>query len=125
MFPSEKEIYKELDIKTLQLEKVAQYQTRAAILRSKACWYNEGEKNTKVFPTFAETALQLKKPIKQPQFDKKGVINTDDKTLQEAKSFYQNLSSGLKPGTKRFPCEKWFIGYKFGIDNGPESKFGT
>ena len=30
------EIYKELDIKTLQLEKIAQYQTRGAILRSKA-----------------------------------------------------------------------------------------
>ena len=30
------EIYKELDIKTLQLEKNAQYQTRGAILRSKA-----------------------------------------------------------------------------------------
>ena len=43
------EIYKELDIKTLQLEKIAQYQTRGAILRSKARWYNEGEKNTKYF----------------------------------------------------------------------------
>ena len=55
MFPSEKkrkeenlsdavksEIYKELDIKTLQLEKIAQYQTRGAILRSKARWYNTG-----------------------------------------------------------------------------------
>ena len=43
------EIYKELDIKTLQLEKIAQYQTREAMLRSKACWYNEGEKNNKYF----------------------------------------------------------------------------
>ena len=43
------EIYKELDIKTLQLEKIAHYQTRGAILRSKARWYNEGEKNTKYF----------------------------------------------------------------------------
>ena len=36
-----------------------------------------------------------KKTIKQLQSDKKGVINTDDKILQEAKSFYQNLSSTL------------------------------
>ena len=43
------EIYNELDIKTLQLEKIAQYQTRETILRSKACWYNEGEKDTKYF----------------------------------------------------------------------------
>ena len=41
----EEEIIK--DIKTVQLEKIAQYQTRGAILRSKARWYNEGEKNTK------------------------------------------------------------------------------
>ena len=29
------EVYRELDIKTVQLKKVAQYQTRGAILRSK------------------------------------------------------------------------------------------
>ena len=32
------EIYKELDIKTLQLEKIAQYQTRGTILRCKDRW---------------------------------------------------------------------------------------
>ena len=36
-----------------------------------------------------------KKTIKQLQSDKKGVINTDDQILQEAKSFYQNLYSTL------------------------------
>ena len=36
-----------------------------------------------------------KKTIKQLQSNKKGVINTDDKILQEAKSFYQNLYSTL------------------------------
>ena len=34
------------DIKTLQFEKISQYHTRGAILRSKARWYNEGEKNS-------------------------------------------------------------------------------
>ena len=42
------EIYKELDIKTLQLEKIAQYQTRGAILRSKARWYNECRNGTSI-----------------------------------------------------------------------------
>ena len=88
------EIYKELDIKTLQLEKIAQYQTRGAILRSKARWYNEGEKNTKYFLNMQKRHFN-KKTIKQLQSDKKGVINTDDKILQEAKSFYQNLYSTL------------------------------
>ena len=80
------EIYKELDIKTLQLEKIAQYQTRGATLRSKARWYNEGEKNTKYFLNMQKRHFN-KKTIKQLPSDKKGVINTDDKILQEAKSF--------------------------------------
>ena len=88
------EIYKELDIKTLQLEKIAQYQTRGAILRSKARWYNEGEKNTKYFLNMQKRHFN-KKTIKQLQSDKKGAINTDDQILQEAKSFYQNLYSTL------------------------------
>ena len=58
------EIYKELDIKTLQLEKIAQYQTRGAILRSKARWYNEGEKNTKYFLNMQKRHFN-KKTIKQ------------------------------------------------------------
>ena len=84
------EIYKELDIKTLQPEKIAQYQTRGAILRSKARWYNGGEKNTKYFLNMQKQHFN-KKTIKQLQSDKKDVINPDDQILQEAKSFYQNL----------------------------------
>ena len=34
-------------------------------------------------------------------------------------------SRSLRPGTKGFNCRKWAIGYNFGIDDGPESKFGT
>ena len=34
-------------------------------------------------------------------------------------------SSSLRPWSNEFTCEKWFTGYKFGIENGTESKFGT
>ena len=89
------EIYKELDIKTLQLERLPSIKlVRGAILRSKARWYNEGEKNTKYFLNMQKRHFN-KKTIKQLQSNKKGVINTDDKILQEAKSFYQNLYSTL------------------------------
>ena len=37
--------------------------------------------------------FEKKKHIKQLQVGKNGVINTDDKILQEAKSFYQDLYS--------------------------------
>ena len=35
------------------------------------------------------------------------------------------FSSSLRPGTKRITWGKWIISYKFGIDDGAESKFGT
>lgn len=42
-------VYKELEVKKFQLENVVQRQTRGAMIRSKAHWYNEGEENTKYF----------------------------------------------------------------------------
>ena len=33
----------------LELEKIIEFRTKGAILRSKTRWYNEGEKNTKYF----------------------------------------------------------------------------
>ena len=33
----------------LKLEKIVEFRTKGAILRSKTRWYNEGEKNTKYF----------------------------------------------------------------------------
>ena len=51
----------ELEVKTLQLEKICQYQTRGTIIRSKARWHNEGEKNTKYFFVKSrKTPLQYK-----------------------------------------------------------------
>ena len=86
----------ELEVKTLQLEKICQYQTRGTIIRSKARWHNEGEKNTKYFLSLEKRHLNTK-TIKQLQLDDKSVINTDDKILKEAKSFYQKLYSSCKP----------------------------
>ena len=87
---------KELEVKTLQLEKICQYQTRVTIIRSKARWHNEGEKNTEYFLSLEKRHFNTK-TIKQLQLDDKSVINTDDKILKEAKSFYQKLYSFCKP----------------------------
>ena len=78
---------KKLEVKTLQLEKICQYQTRVTIIRSKARWHNEGEKNAKYFLSLERRHFNTK-TIKQLQLDDKSVINTDDKILKEAKSFY-------------------------------------
>ena len=40
-------IQRKLDEKTSELEKIIEYKTKGAILRSKCRWHNEGEKNTK------------------------------------------------------------------------------
>ena len=39
----------------LELEKIIEFRTKGAVLRSKTTWYNEGERNTKYF-------LNLEKP---------------------------------------------------------------
>ena len=36
-----------------------------------------------------------------------------------------NLKYSVRPGTEGFTSRKWIIGYKFGIDDGAESKFNT
>ena len=42
-------IQRKLDETTRKLEKIIEYKTKGAILRSKCRWHNEGEKNTKYF----------------------------------------------------------------------------
>ena len=86
----------ELEVKTLQLEKISQHQTRGAIIRSKARWHHEGEKNTKYFLSLEKQHFNTK-TIKQLQLGDNSVINTDDKILREAKSFYEKLYSTCNP----------------------------
>ena len=44
-----KQIWCDIEGKKRELERIIEYQTKGAILRSKSRWYNEGEKNTKYF----------------------------------------------------------------------------
>ena len=39
----------QLRVKKIELENIIEYKTKGAIIRSKARWYNEGEKNNKYF----------------------------------------------------------------------------
>ena len=39
----------QLRVKKIELENIIEYKTKGAIIRSKARWYNEGEKNDKYF----------------------------------------------------------------------------
>ena len=43
------QLYTRLEALKFELEKIIEYRTKGAILRSRSRWYNEGEKNTKYF----------------------------------------------------------------------------
>jgi len=47
--PPNMNIIERINILKDELEKLIEYRTKGAILRSKTQWYNEGEKNTKYF----------------------------------------------------------------------------
>ena len=75
-----------------ELEKLYDYITNGIILRSKAHWYEEGEKNTKYF-------LSLEKNNKAKSHIRKVINSNGEETtdqgniLNEIKCFYSNLYS--------------------------------
>ena len=52
--PKKEEVLSRLVNAKRELEEIVEYRTKGSIVRSKAKWYNDGEKNTKYF-------LQLEK----------------------------------------------------------------
>ena len=82
-------------IKKGELEKILEYRTKGAIIRSKSRWYNEGEKNSRYF-------LNLKKrhfkqvTISQLKINDTDFVTTDKAILSECVSFYKNLYASNK-----------------------------
>ncbi len=75
-----------------ELEKIAEHETRDAILRSRVKWAEAGEKNTKYFLNL-EKRNAVDKHICQLELDD-GTLTSDPKhILEEEKAFYQNLYS--------------------------------
>ena len=52
-----REIRTELEIKKQSLEQWIKYKTQGSIIRSRTCWYNEREKNSKFFFWVGEKAF--------------------------------------------------------------------
>ena len=74
----------------MELENIIEYKTKGAIIRSKARWYNEGEKNNKYFLNL-ENRHCKRKTIMQIK-TKDGVnITNDSDILRECNSFYNEL----------------------------------
>ena len=80
----------------LQMEYDSIYEqiAKGAIIRSKAAWYEKGEKNNKYFLNL-ETHEKAKSSVRKV-FNREGVLITDPKkTLQEIHNFYSNLANGI------------------------------
>ena len=74
----------------LELERIVEYQTKGAILRSKSRWYNEGEKNTKYFLNLEKRHCK-QATISQLRTNDQKCIFTDKEILSECKTFYKDL----------------------------------
>ena len=90
------DILNELDVKILQKEEISKLKIQGTIIRSKSCWYNKGEKNTKYFLNLEKRHFN-KKTIKNLQLANNSIIKTDSEILKEAESFYRQLYSSCSP----------------------------
>ena len=59
-----------------ELEKIIEYRTKGAILRSKSKWYNEGEKNTKYFLSLEKRHFK-QGTISQLKLDDNTLVTSD------------------------------------------------
>ena len=78
--------------KTRELEKIIEYKTKGAILRSKCRWHNEGEKNTKYFLNL-EKRHYNKSVITQLKVSDTDCITSDNEILNECETLYRNIYS--------------------------------
>ena len=73
-----------------ELEKIVEYWTKGAILRSKSQWYNEGGKNTKYFLNLEKRHFK-QGTISQLKINDVDFVTSDKAILSECESFYKRL----------------------------------
>ena len=78
-----------------ELENIILYKTKGAIIRSKARWYNEGEKNSKYFLNL-ENRHCKRKTITQIKTSNGSYATNDPDILKECNSFYSRLYASKK-----------------------------
>ena len=78
------------------MENIIQYKTKGAIIRSKARWYNEGEKNSIYFLNL-ENRHRKRKTITQIKTSNGPYATNDPDILKECNSFFCRLYASKKP----------------------------
>ena len=90
-----------------ELNKIAEYRTKGAIIRSRTRWHESGEKNTKYFLNLEKRQHCKTHVSKLKTFDERDI--TDPKEiLDQGKLFYKNLYTAI-------PCN--ISQYKFFFDD--------
>ena len=80
-----------------EIERIIEYRTKGAILRSKTRWHNEGEKNKKYFLNL-EKRQYKQGTISRLKRNENDYVTTDKEILHECKTFYKDLyASKLDP----------------------------
>ena len=80
----------QLKLKKKELESIIEYKTKGAIIRSRARWYNEGEKNSKYFLNL-ENRHCKRKTITQIKGNDGSFLTNDSDILEECNIFYGSL----------------------------------
>ena len=85
-------LWVQLETEKQELERIVEYQTKGAVLRSKSRWYNEGEKNTKYFLNLEKRHCK-QATIAQLKIDVNAFALTDKEILSQCETFYKDLYS--------------------------------
>ena len=78
-----------------ELNKIAEYRTKGAIIRSRTRWHEQGEKSTKNFLNL-ERRQNAKTYISKLKIQDNLEITNADEILNCQKLFYKNLYSAVK-----------------------------
>ena len=98
----------QLKLKKKELESIIEYKTKGAIIRSKARWYNEGEKNSKYFLNL-ENRHCKRKTIVQIKGNNGSYLTNDSDILEECNSFYGSLYTSRTSATVNRELENLFL----------------
>ena len=88
--PVSQNVTERIKILKEELEKIIEYRTKGAILRSKSRWYNEGEKNTKYFLNLEKRHFK-QGTISQLKLSDGVFVISEKDILSECESFYKEL----------------------------------
>ena len=97
-----------LDNKKRQFENINEYKRKGTIIRSKARWYNEGEKTNNKYFLNLEKRHYKQNIIGQLETSEE-TLTKDEDILKECKRFYQTLYTSTNPGIDQNQGELFFL----------------